>query len=220
MKTLKSVLLVSCALSLALLDFKAMGQNATNGPNASSTTSIATNSTSGSDPTPDTIQQGTSLLPGDGGTLLSDIGKFFTDAQPYFGTNGNYAIGSGVLVNKKHFGGYADISLFDLSGNGQLTIGIAGAYLDGNWYDASLAFHAGTTWNVPVLGSIYTEIESGTGFNFHAHHVVAQNFVLVHRAFKIGNWTIDPHGGVGNISDIPGPSYLFGVNVRPPGKLF
>ena len=159
----------------------------------------------------------TSLLPGGLGQLVNDVGAFLTDAQPYFGTNGSLMAGGGALINNKKVGAFADVTLWSLTTNNQVAIGFAAAYLNGNFYDASLNLKAGTTWTVPVLGSFYTQILSGPGYNFKQHHAMAENFVIVHRKFTIGTWLLDPFAGVGNLSDQPGAAYIAGINVKPPG---
>lgn len=154
----------------------------------------------------------TSQLPGGISQIASDFGAFLTDAKPYFGTNGNTQIGAGVLYSDKKFGGFADITVISLATNDQVTIGFATAYLDGEWYDASLSLKAGTTWNAPVIGPIYTSVESGPGYNFHAGHVISQNFAMLTKAWTIGKVDFSLFAGAGIISDRAGIADVFGAN--------
>lgn len=155
-----------------------------------------------------------SQLPGGFTQLAADFGLFFKDAQPYFGTNGTTQLGAGVIYSNKKFGGFADIAVISLATNNQVTLGFTTAYLDGQWYDAGLSMKAGTTWQVPLIGPVYTWVETGPAYNFKAGHVLAQNFVGVMRGFNVGKVFVTPFAAVGNISDRVGLAYIFGVNAN------
>ncbi len=146
----------------------------------------------------------TSLLPGGLGQIAGDFGKFFTDAQPYF-TN-NIRVGLGYLYADKSSGVLLH-SVYQI--NDQIGVGFAAAYLKGSFYDASLGLNAGTTWNLPVIGKVYTELESGPGWNLKKQQVIEQSFAVATKSWDIyKGWNLIIAGGAGNISDIPGPAYV------------
>lgn len=163
-------------------------------------------------PATNTLPIPTSLLPGGVSQIASDFGAFFKDAQPYFGTNGSTLIGAGIIQSGNKWGGLVDVTVMSLDANNQVTLGFATAYLDGTWYDASLALKAGTTWKVPLIGSIYTSVESGPGYNFKAGHVMAQNFAMATKRIQIGKVDFSIFAGAGNISDRAGLAKILGVN--------
>lgn len=159
-----------------------------------------------------TAKAQTNSFLGDLGQLGTDAWNFFQDAQPYF-TNQTLRLESGPLYNNGHWGGTVNL-LVPVTSGGQVAIGFGGAYLNGSWYDASLGVNLGTTWKVPVLGYVYSWVETGPAYNFRQKHALAQNFVGATKKWDLYKGIgISLSGMVGNISDLSGPCYgaLLGV---------
>lgn len=145
----------------------------------------------------------------------SDILSWLKDNQPYFGTNG-YQVEAFALYNESKWGGLLDIHLplTSLSTNAQISAGMALGYLDHQWYTATLSVQLGTTWNVPVIGKVYTWLESGPGLNIHDKTPIAQSFAGVTKAWDIyAGHKLSISGGVGNISNRSGQTYIGGLGI-------
>lgn len=154
----------------------------------------------------------TSLLPGGFGQLANDFGAFFTDATNYFGKG--LRVGSYGLYNQAKWGGLVT-AMYPINNN--LSAGFGVAYLDHTFYDTSLGIQYGATWKAPLIGSIYTWVESGPAFDLHNHQALAQSFAGVTKDIKVSDWHLFVTGGVGNISTRPGQTYIAGFSVKPPG---
>lgn len=153
-------------------------------------------------------QTNTKSIPADLGKLGNDFLNFFKDAKPYF-TNDTIRIGvNGAYVDHK-WGGFVDVVV---PVNDQIGIGFAAAYINHSFYDASLNVNAGTTWNVPVLGSIYTAAETGPGYNLKLHEAVVQSSMYGIKKWNLGKWELAVNAGVLNISDLPGVGYFGGIS--------
>jgi hypothetical protein len=153
-----------------------------------------------------------SLLPGGLGQLASDVGLFFADAQPYFGTG--VRVGAFGLYNQSKWGGLVD-AVYPINAN--MGVGFGVAYLDHNFYDTTINFNLGTTWNIPVIGHVYTWVESGPAINLHDKTPLAQSFAGVTKDITISAWHVYATGGIGNISTRPGQTYIAGFSIKPPG---
>lgn len=152
----------------------------------------------------------TSLLPGGLGQLGTDLGAFLTDAQPYFGKG----LRPGVfgLYNNKSWGAFIDAQ-YPLSDN--LSVGFGIAYLDHAFYDASISVNYGTTWKVPLIGSVYSWVESGPAYNLHSHQLIGQSFAGITKDVRLGATTdLFITGGVGNITSRPGATYIAGFSLK------
>jgi hypothetical protein len=155
---------------------------------------------------------GNSLLPGGFGTLASDFGNFFADATNYFGKG--LRVGSYALYNQHQLGVLVDAS-YPINNN--MGVGFGVAYLDHTFYDTTINLNIGTTWKVPLIGNVYSWIESGPAYDLHNHQMLAQSFLGVTKDISFSTWHIFATGGVGNISTRPGQTYIAGFSVRPPG---
>jgi len=149
----------------------------------------------------------TSQLPGGFGTVLGDVGKFLTDAQPYT-TNGNVRVGVGGIYSDKKWGGLATV-IVPVNSNGQISIGFTGMYIDHQFYDASVNANLGTTWNVPLIGKVYEWVATGPGYNLKAKHAIAYNFTGFKKGWDFkGGFSLTIDAGAGNISDRKGLGYV------------
>lgn len=123
-------------------------------------------------------------------------------------------------------GGFFNL-LIPLSGtNNVLGAGFGIAYIDRNWYDATLSARLGA--NIPIkIGSIdlspylplYVYTEGGGGYNFGTRQAIAQSFAgfslhYILLRTKSGN-TVDLTAGAaaGKISDVNGTTEAFGGSV-------
>lgn len=141
-----------------------------------------------------------------GSRLLSDAKAFFTDAQPFF-TNATFE--AGVLKNRDKYGGFADVQVPIAN---QASIGFGGAFLDGDFYDASISFRTGTTWKVPLLGDVYQYIGSGPGWNFQKQHAILYTFTGAIWKHDFAKFTLSAGGAIGSISDRAGPVIAAGMS--------
>lgn len=150
----------------------------------------------------------TSLLPGGLSQLVGDVGNFFTDAKPYF-TNGVVRPGlAGIYLNKK-YGGLLDVQI---PVNSQITMGFAGAYYNNTFYDASFSTTLGTTWNVPLIGHVYSSIGSGPGWDFKKHQAIAHSEALLTKDIRIGKGDLYLSVGALNVSSVSGVGYVAGAS--------
>lgn len=160
----------------------------------------------------------TSALPGGALTLGSDLLNFLTDAVPYYGQG--LRAGAYGLYNNKKFGGLVDLQ-YPLTAGGNISAGGGLAYLNGQFYSFSLSVNMGTTWKLPLVGNVYTWLESGPYLNVHSHEPGVQSFAGVTKDIQFGNASKATHvyltGGVGNISTSPGSTYIAGVSFKLPG---
>ncbi len=200
MKTkIKSLVLFSlCALcSFAAVPLRAQSEATTNLPPAVATTN-------------------TSVLPGGALTLGSDLLKFLTDAEPYYGHG--LRAGAYALYNAKHFGGLVDVQ-YPLTDGGNISAGGGVAYLNGQFYSVALTVNMGTTWKLPLIGSVYTSLETGPYINAHDHTPGVQSFACLTKDIRFGTDPDATHcfltGGVGNLSTSPGAAYVFGFSIKP-----
>ena len=151
-----------------------------------------------------------------GGTGASQLGQavlgFLSDAQPFYGTSNAVVYDAAVLYNNKHIGGLfaTHIPITALSTNGQIAAGAALAYFQGNWYSLSLNAQAGTTWNVPLLGAVYTSIGSGPDWNFHLQQPGAFSYMKAEKNWDIASGhKLGLIAGIGNETSVSG-LILFG----------
>lgn len=145
---------------------------------------------------------------------LGEVGDaafaFLSDAEPYFGTGNAVQYTALALYNNKHVGGLIAIGtpLTGLSSSGQITAGTALAYIDHQWLSLSLNAMAGTTWDVPLLGKVYTAIGSGPDYNFHSHTPGAYSFAEIFKGWDVGSGHVfSLMGGIGYESSLTGPIY-------------
>jgi hypothetical protein len=181
---------------------------------------------------------GTTTVTGDqAGTLAGFFGSgstngFFASAYKGAGdalafvegnTNGWARVSlEGYFLKTKHQGNGGGVNFFiPLSGtNNILGAGFGIAYLNHDWYDATLNARLGDSIPLPLglqkYFPLYAYIESGGGYNFASKAGIAQAFTggTLHYAIyrtHAGN-TLDLTGGaaIGTISDISGNVTAFG----------
>jgi hypothetical protein len=159
------------------------------------------------------LAQTTNTTPSDLSKLWTDVQNFFTDAQPFL-TNHSATVEAGALCHRGDWGGFADLQLPIAN---QASIGFGGAYLNHSWYDATVSARVGTTWKVPVIGAIYTYLESGPGYNFSTKEVIGQSFAgaIIKRTLS-KNWYLTAGLAAGNITDLAGPVYAGGASLNFP----
>ncbi len=120
-------------------------------------------------------------------------------------------------------GGFMDC-YFPLSGtNNVLGAGFGIAYINGNWYDATLGARLGDEIPLPLglrkIFPLYGYVESGGGYNFGSSTAIAQAFTGASLHYSLyrtatGN-TVDFTIGyaLGTISDVPGITKAVGGSV-------
>lgn len=142
-------------------------------------------------------------------SITSDLKKLFEDDAAFFGTNQTVTIDVGGLYSDKKFGGLLDVHTpLPLGTNGQVSAGVSVAYLDGQFYSATLSIKGGTTVKVPVIGDVFMWSETGPGLNMHSGAVISQTFAGGTKGFDIykGFW-LYVSAFAGDISDRPGTAY-------------
>ena len=139
--------------------------------------------------------------------LAYDVKNFFTDQTNIFNT-GTVAFEAGPvfgLVNGK-FGADADIQ-FPLAQ--QASVGFDLLYYDGSLYDGTFNTTLGTTWNVPVLGNIYTYGQVGAGTDLqNADNIINEEWAGAKWKYQFGgsfaNLSITANLAAGHISNESG----------------
>lgn len=151
---------------------------------------------------------------------LGEVGQatfaFLSDAQPYFGTSNAVQYTAVALYNNKRVGGLIAIGLplTALSSSGQITVGSALGYINGQWLSLSLNASAGTTWNLPVIGKIYTAIGSGPDYNWHARQPGAYSYAEIFKGWDVGiGHILSIMGGIGYESSMSGAIYNAGSSL-------
>ncbi|HEX3855947.1 MAG TPA: hypothetical protein VHY30_01480, partial [Verrucomicrobiae bacterium] len=88
------------------------------------------------------------------------------------------------------------------------------AYLDHNFYDATLNARVGDEFNLPFIHiPLYAYIESGGGYNLSKSEVIAQAFSGATLKIPITqNQTLTIGGAVGTISDYSGNIYAAAIS--------
>lgn len=151
---------------------------------------------------------------------LGQVGQaafaFLSDAEPYFGSSNAVQYTAVALYNNNHVGGLVAIGLplTALSSSGQISFGSALAYIDHQWLSLSLNATAGTTWDVPVIGKVYTAIGSGPDYNWHAHTPGAYSFAEIFKGWDVGGGHVfSVLGGIGYESSMTGAIYNGGFSL-------
>jgi hypothetical protein len=156
-------------------------------------------------------------------STLQAAGKGLSDAFAFVegNTNGWARISlEGGYLRTQHqgSGGFFNL-LIPLSGtNNVLGTGFGIAYINGNWYDATLSARLGS--NIPLkLGNtidlsqifpLYVYAESGGGYNFGTRTGIAQAFggaslhYILMRTSAGNTWDLTVGYAVGTISDVTG----------------
>jgi len=157
-----------------------------------------------------------SIIPTNAVKLGGDVVLAVSDSVPYF-MAGTERVGVAALYSNHKTGFLVDLihPVVSVNTNGQVSIGFAAAYLDHTFYDASVGLNLGMTAHVPVLGAVYLFGESGPGFQFKDSHAVAQSFIGVSKSFTLFHkLPLSIKGGLGNISDRPGPAFVLGLDAQ------
>ena len=164
----------------------------------------------------------------------ADAGKGASDALAFVEGNTNgwarLCVEGGYLRAKTEGnGGFFNV-LAPLSGtNNILGAGFGIAYLNGNWYDATLNARLGVT--IPIkIGSVdlspylplYVYNESGGGYNFGTHQAIAQSFAgaslhyILYRTKSDNTVDLTFGAATGVISDINGTVIAIGGSITFP----
>ena len=131
-------------------------------------------------------------------------------------TNGILTAEAGALYaeSTKKVGGFLDAYLPVGGTNSAFGAGFGLAYLDGNFYDATLNARLGDTFTLPFIKvPLYAYVESGGGYNLSKMEIISQAFTGA--LFKIPittSQTLTLGGAVGTISDYAGNIYALGAS--------
>jgi len=211
MKTITNIILGIALYLLLFLLIQSMG-NAQTLSNTNPITGEVTTVTDQSGTFAGWFQNNTNGIWGSIGKGVSDFASFIEGTT----NNARITIEGGVLYadSLKEWGYFANI-YFPLSGtNNVLGAGFGAAYLNNDWYDATLNARLGS--NIPLPYGLdhyiplYGYIESGGGYNFQTRQGIAQAFTgatlhwPIARNRRGGTWDITIGGAVGTISDIKG----------------
>lgn len=155
---------------------------------------------------------GTSTFGQLGGAVLS----FLSDATPFYGTSNGVVYDDVILYNSKHIGDLfaVHVPITALSTNGQIAAGAAIAWFRNDWYSLTINAEAGATWNVPVIGAVYTSIGSGPDWNFHTQQPGAFSYTRLERNWDI--WSghkLGLTGGIANETSVAGIIYFGGLTL-------
>ena len=93
--------------------------------------------------------------------LAGDVKTFFTDQTNLF-NQGTVALEAGPVVNVSNWRVGADVDVqFPIAQ--QASVGFDVLYYNGEVYDGTFNTTLGTTWQVPVIGPVYTYGQAGVG---------------------------------------------------------
>jgi hypothetical protein len=129
-------------------------------------------------------------------------------------TNGVLTLEGGALyaTSTKKVGGFFDAYLPVGGTNSVFGAGFGLAYLDGNFYDATINARLGDQITIPFINvPLYAYVESGGGYNLGKMEIMSQAFTGA--LFKIpitSNSTLTLGGAIGSISDYSGNIYALG----------
>lgn len=185
------------------------------------TNTTGTNSLAGITNTLSNLGLGSNVVNG-----VGFVANSLLDAQPYV-KNGGILFEAGALKIGSSYGAYADIQLPLNTNSWQITYGTVFGYISNRLYSATLNVTLGTqvsipgATNLPVVGKyvqpLYAFAESGPGYNFQAHQVVAQYFAGVKYLQPVGtNWGIGASYALGGISDLSNKVQEFSLFVTCP----
>lgn len=152
---------------------------------------------------------------------IAVVGKMLLDTTPYV-TNGNVLLEGGALKMGSKYGGFLDIQFPVNTNSWQMTYGTAIGYISNRVYSATLNVTLGTqvsvpgATNLPFIGKyvqpLYAYAESGPGYNFASHQVIAQYFAGVKYIQPISmKFNLGVSYGIGGISDISQKLQEFGL---------
>ena len=193
-------------LLLGLLTAALAARAQTNTPTVTATNQVPNLLTT---PAPFTL---TSLFSGTAGLqqTLKDAVNFIEHTT----NNGLVTVESGALYATKTrtVGGFLDCYLPVGGTNSVLGAGFGLAYLDQNFYDATLNARLGDTFNVPFINlPVYAYVESGGGYNLSKNEVISQAFGgLLFKLPVTTAQTVTLGAAIGAISDEPGNIWALG----------
>ena len=138
------------------------------------------------------------------------IQKIYKDSTNIF--NRGWIFEAGALLNNGKVGGFADIQY---PTDDQISVGFGFAYLDKNFYDASISARLGKTIDMSFLGDLYIYLESGPAINLeHLDQILAQSFAgLLYKVDVTKHLTFTAGGAVGQITTIHGGIIAVGGSV-------
>lgn len=153
-------------------------------------------------------------------SAIGAVANSLFDAEPYV-KNGGILFEAGALKLGSSWGAFADIQLPINTNSWQLTYGTCIGYISNRVYSATLNVTIGTqvsipgATNLPFIGKyiqpVYAFAESGPGYNFQAHQVVAQYMGGFKYAQPIGDYTVGVSYALGGISDLGNKLQEFSV---------
>ena len=102
--------------------------------------------------------------------LAGDVKTFFTDQTNLF-NQGTVALEAGPVVNVSNWRVGADVDVqFPIAQ--QAAVGFDVLYYNGHVYDGTFNTTLGTTWQVPVIGPVYTYVQAGVGTDLQSRSSV------------------------------------------------
>lgn len=142
-------------------------------------------------------------------TVWGDIKQLLTDEGSFFGTNTDLTIDAGALYSQKQWGALLDVHTpLPIGTNAQVSAGITGLYIGGQFYEASLSIKGGTTLFPNKWYSVFTWAETGPGMNLHSHSVISETFAGATKGWDVyKGFYLYVSGLTGNISDRSGVAY-------------
>ena len=103
-------------------------------------------------------------------TLGGDVKTFFTDNTNLF-NQGTAAFEIGPVVNLKNYRVGADFDVqFPIAQ--QASVGFDVLYYNGQIYDGTFNTTLGMTWQVPLIGPVYTYVQAGVGTDLQSRSTV------------------------------------------------
>ncbi len=140
---------------------------------------------------------------------LADAGPYETNSIIDADVGGLY---DSALSKGKQYGAFTVLTLWQPAQ--QMSVGLGGAYIGGQWLDANMSIKIGTTTSLPYIGKVYAWASSGPDYSFKARAIGAYNFAGLLKNWDIGKqFYLGVSYGVGNISTLPGVIQEFGIHL-------
>lgn len=142
-------------------------------------------------------------------TIVGDVEQLLHDDIAFFGTNELLTIDAGAIYSDRHVGELLNIHTpLAIGTNGQVAVGVSSLYIDKTLLSGTLNLKAGTTVKVWLIGNVNLWGETGPGYDFHTHEVIAQTFAGFTKGwdlYKGNNLYVSIFSG--DISDRNGAAY-------------